>query len=218
MCRRQLEDDVVIARLGVSIHGRELRAVLVRNGRVRWRASLECSYAEAGPDAIATLLESLPKHVGPKRATIAIGLAWCQLKQINGMPATKNAAMLTRLLRENVDSFFLRRGSRVAVSDVMLRADASVWAAAFDQDVVTAAIDALSKRGFAKARVMPSVASIASLLPAGVHRWEDDGTIVELTTNANRSIERLRRVGRLEVGGGRLEDTATSNLQPPTSR
>ena len=184
----------MIARLGVSIHAHELRAVLVRGRKVQWSAALDRSDADAGRGSIVELLDSLPRHLGPRRATVALGLEWCQLKRIDGLPASKDVAVLSRLVRENVDSFFLRHGNRGAASDVVRHADATTWAAWFDEDVATAAIAALRKRGFTKVRVVPSVVVIASVVPAGAHRWGDGDGVVEITTAVDGSIRELRRV------------------------
>lgn len=185
----------MIARLGVSVQTGEVRAVLVRRGHIRWRASVEGAYSAAtGKELLASLLASLPKAIGPRRATIAIGPAWCQVKQIDGLPPVSDLATLTRLLRENAASFFLRSGQRLAVSNVVRFDDGSHWAAAFDHDVALLAIESLRPFKFAKAVVVPGASAVASVLPTGVHRWTDGEHTLELANGDDGSLRYVRRV------------------------
>jgi hypothetical protein len=184
----------MIHRLGVSIHAHELRAVLVRGSDFLWHASLERDSSVSISEALASLLSSLPKTVGIRRATIAIGPSACQVKQIDGLPAVDDLAMLTRLLHENSAAFFLRRTHRLAVSDVERFDDGSLWAAAFDLDLVTAAIESLKKKGFSRSRIVPSVLALASVLPAGTSQWSDGDHTVEISTDERHVLLRTRRV------------------------
>jgi hypothetical protein len=185
----------MIARLGVSIHSGEVRALLVQRGVVRWHASVSCELSGAtASETFASLLATLPKRVGIRRATVAIGPAWCQVKHIEGLPAVRDLAMLTRLLHENSMSFFLRIGGRLAVSDIVRHTDGALWAAAFDQDVATSAIEALKRHGFANARIVPSVSAVSGVAPAGVHVWCDGEHVIELTIDEHRLLKRVRRV------------------------
>lgn len=184
----------MISRLGVSIHADGVHGVLVQRGEIRWRESVACQYTTStGPETIAALLASLPKRLGVRRATIAVGPAWCQVRQIEGLPATNDLAMLTRLLRENSDSFFLRGAARLEVCDIVRLADGSQWAAAFDHDLAMSVIEALKQQRFVNVRVLPSVIAIASLLPAGAHHWHDGQQATELCVGDRGGLLRVRR-------------------------
>jgi hypothetical protein len=198
----------MIARLGVSIHSGEVRAVLVRRGVVRWHASVPCEFsATTAAEVFALLLATLPKRFGIRRATVAIGPAWCQVKHIEGLPAVRDLAMLTRLLHENSMSFFLRSAGRLAVSDVVRYADGTLWASAFDQEIATSAIEALKRLRFANACVVPSVTAVAGVVPAGVHVWRDGEHAMELTLDEHRVLKRVRRVsGEDETQAPTLSD------------
>lgn len=195
----------MIARLGVSIHSGEVRALLVQRGVVRWHASVPCEFSAAtAVEVFASLLATLPKRLGIRRATVAIGPAWCQVKHIEGLPAVRDLAMLTRLLHENSMSFFLRNLGRLAVSDIVRFADGTLWASAFDQEIAMSAIEALKRYRFANACVVPSVTAVAGLAPAGVHVWRDGEHTMELTVDEHRLLRRVRRA------------SSDDETQPPT--
>jgi hypothetical protein len=185
----------MIARLGVSIHAGEVRALLVQRGDVRWRSSLACEYSAASAaETFERLLAALPKRLTFRRATVAIGPLWCQVKRIEGLPAGRDLALLTKLLRENSASFFLRGTTRLAVSDVTCFPDGSLWAAAFDQEIVASVIETLKRLGFGDLRIVPSVSAIASILPSGAWCWRDAEQVMELTIGEHRAFTRVRRV------------------------
>jgi hypothetical protein len=188
----------MIVRLGLSLEAAAIHAVLVTRNRVIWQSSMDASFGTAGSDEIGRLLAPMPRRFGLRRATIALGLSWAQVKQIEGLPPVKDDATRSRLVRENSASFFLHGGSRMAVSEIVRLADATIWAAAFDHTVVSAILGVLGKRGFTNVRVMPSVVALASLASDGVHYWEDGGAIVEATTEKHE-VSGIRRVASRDV-------------------
>jgi hypothetical protein len=185
----------MIARLGVSIHAGEVRALLVKRGDVHWRSSLVCEYSPASAaETFERLLASLPKQLGFRRATVAIGPQWCQVKQIEGLPAVNDLALLTKLLRENNASFFLRGAGRLALSDVVRLSGGSFWAAAFEEEIATSVIETLKRLRFIDTQVVPSLSAVASILPSGVWCWRDGEHVIELTIGERRAFGGVRRV------------------------
>lgn len=182
----------MIARLGVSIHATEICTVLVEGKSIRWHASIGRGASEPVADAITAVLSTLPKIVGIRRATIAIGPNACHAKQLEGLPVVSDTAMLTRLVHENGAAFFLA-GDRLALSAVARFENGTSWAAAFDRETAVAAIDAVKKKGIASVRVSPSTVALASVVPAGVVEWTDGDCHTEISTS-ERGLVSVRRL------------------------
>lgn len=184
----------MINRLGISIHAREVRAVLVRGRQVAWHAAVDRTSITSLGDAITSLLSSLPKSPGVRRATVAIGPSSCQVKKLDGLPSVGDLSLLTRLLHENSASFFLLGGSRLAITDVARLGGGTLWAGAFDHDVALVAVAALKKKGYLKFRIVPSVIALASVLQAGETCWSDGDHAVEIRVTDGQILAHVRRV------------------------
>jgi len=207
-----------MARLGVSVAGPEIRAVLLRRTRIVWHGCAELVTGESAREGVERLLAIVPgRLIGRRfapRVTVAIGLAHSQLKQIDGLPAMKHRTMLSRIVRENCASFFLRTGARVVVSDVEHRADGTNWAAAFDADVVDAVLVALRKRGISRPSILPYVAAVAPLLPSGTHHLTAGDVTVQLTTMQGGCVTAIRRwTGNVPPGELLVLPAATAVVQ-----
>ena len=180
------------ARLGVSVHRGELRGVLVRRARVVWHGRAPAASNDSLGAALACLLRDVP-HRRP-RACVALGLAFSQLKVIEGLPAVKRRAVAAQLVRENAESFFLRAPNGLVVTDAHRDADGALWAAALDALVVADLLAALRRRGCSRVTMMPYAAAAAAAAGAGVHELCDDGMSVEITVGAGGAITRIRRL------------------------
>jgi hypothetical protein len=193
-----------MARLGIAVTGTEIRAVLMRRTRIMWHGCVELVGGESVCEGVERLLAMVPARLMGRRfaprVTVAIGLAHSQLKQIDGLPAMKEQKMLSRIVRENCASFFLRTGARVVVSDVEQRTDGTNWAAAFDADVVDEVLVALRKRGISRPSILPYVAAVAPLLLPGTHHLTAGDVAVQLTTMEGRVTAIRRWTGSVPPG------------------
>ncbi|MEP6493403.1 MAG: hypothetical protein ABJF01_12040 [bacterium] len=183
-----------MARLGLAITRSGASAVLVRRTRIAWHGRVELMSGESIRDGLERLLAGAPiTSAFPPTSVVAIGAGQCQLKQIDGLPAVKRSAM-SKVVRENSASFFVRIGLRIVVSDVEQRTDGSSWGAAFDADVIDEVLVAFRRRRIGRPSILPIATAVAPLLVAGAHRLADDGVVLELTTVDSGRIAHIRRV------------------------
>lgn len=173
------------ASIGVAVHSDELAAVVVRAGRVHAIVRQRRNDGDLAAD-VASLMALVPRRRWLRyRATIAAGFEWCRLKELEGLPHSADLRMLSRVVRENVASFFLQRGRRLSVGVVAREANGRLWAAAFEHDALGEMADALSSSGCSRVRAIPSVAAIARVVTAGTHVWLDGDTATEMTVDAS---------------------------------
>jgi len=180
--------------LGVSIHRKTVCAVLLNRGRVSWHHDIDRGPSESAKDSLTRLLGAMPRRRFPRlRATVSIGVANCQVKAITDLPPLKDVRVLSRLVRENEGSFFLRTSSRFYVTDALRRRDGSLWAAALDAMTVDSALEALAELGIRRCRVIPQHSAVAITVPAGTITVSDDEACVELVIAARGEITGARR-------------------------
>jgi len=182
----------VTARLGVSVHRGELRAVLVRRGRLVWHGRAPAASSDSLDVVVGRLLRAVPR--GRPRVRAALGLAFSQLKVVEGLPAVNPWPLAVQLVRENAESFFLRAPNGLVVTDAHRAANGAVWAAALDARVVAELLAALGRRGCSRVTVMPYAAAAAAVAPAGVHELTDDGVSLEITIGDGGAITRIHRL------------------------
>ena len=152
-----------------SRSGGELRAVFVRGGACRVAvASAVREYADRLDQASrSAAVADVPLDSCDRRAcVVVIGFAHSQVKRSTGLPPTKHLPMLTRIVRENADSFFLRSAARTVVTDVERRRRRRVVGGRFDGAMVDARRSARCAGVAFDARRLPPSSSLARLLPA----------------------------------------------------
>jgi hypothetical protein len=181
----------MIVHLGIAVHDRDVCVVIASRGRVTWQAQAPRAADGSVADVLRALLVSLPRH-RMRSASIALGLRWTQIKALHGMPPAKDGRLLSRLIHENITAFFLGKPGQLVVSDVVRRDDGTLWAAAFDFDVVSQAVDVLRGIGISRIRVFPSVAAFASVASPGVHVWTDGDFAIELSISSEGAITSTR--------------------------
>jgi len=189
------------ARLGISITRGECACVLVRRGRVLWRRRVARDAIRGVGPAIAELLATAPTRRA--RAIVAVGVSYAQIKRISGVPSTMGADLASRLVRENVTSFFLRSSARLVTSGVQRGRDGATWSAAVDGALVDEVIDALRAAGFRPPVFVPEPVAASIVLPPGTYDVVDGDVVAELTITDRGALERVRRVRRRIDDGGR---------------
>lgn len=120
-------------RIGVALTATSASAALVRGDTVVWSHAVAVTREESRRDAIRQLLASSPRR---RRTTVGVVVdaTYVQVRPLEGLPLL-DPVLLTRLVRENAPTFFLKRDGGVVTSALHRDGDA-VWAAAFDRDVV----------------------------------------------------------------------------------
>jgi len=204
-----------VKRLGILISSDAVRALIVRSGRVVWHAESAIGTTEVqipreacprgsasdrrarddGPvsAALHRVLSKVPRsRVGRMTVRVAFGLAYSDMKRIEGLPPARQPKLLNRLVSENADAFFLRLGARTFVSEVELRADGSAWASAFDAAVLDEVFGVLRKRRLA-AGVMSFATAAAHAVAPGTWCIRDGGVGLELTTIEGAVIQSVWR-------------------------
>jgi hypothetical protein len=182
-----------MTRIGISVAPKHVHVVVVRGSRVVWRGSTPIAVRESLADAIAGLLSTMPPSAvegRPPRVLAAIGPSWVQLKAIAGLPPIDKPRLLSRLVHENVDSFFLRTATRLVVGEIEARSDGSAWAAAFDDAVLRDIGDGLARGGLRFGGAVPSASALATLGPTSFV-CTDGSTCVEVSSR-DGIVDRLR--------------------------
>ncbi len=181
--------------LGIGVRRSELRAVLVHRGRVAGSEHVVVSSGESWADGLHRLLALVPLR-GRRwtRTTVAIGLAHSQVRRIDGLPPTRHSSLLTRVVRESAASFFPRAGSRTLVSDVVVRADGSHWAAAVDADLVDQLGASLRAHGLTRVTIIPAIIALAARSDPGQRRFAEDGVAIEALVAEGGTVGHVRRL------------------------
>jgi hypothetical protein len=156
------------------------------------------------------LLSTIPRQgimpISP-HTVVAIGPSWVQLKSIAGLPKAK-PRLLSRLVRENASSFFLRMNGPMVVSEVELRRNGSAWSAAFDESALHEIRHGLHRSGLRLAAAVPAAGVIASIVE-GSFTWTDGANEVEIVAS-DGIVDRIRLRSRREV-----EPSRCPNSIPP---
>jgi hypothetical protein len=201
-------------RLGISIRRDVCAGLIVRRGRVLWRRRAGRDAIQGVGPAIAELLATAPKRRARIRVTVAVGASYAQIKRISGVPSTMRADPASRLVRENVASFFLRSSLRLLTTGVQRGRDGATWSAALDGAPVEEIIDALRAAGFRPPVLVPEPVAASMVLASGTHHVADGEVVAELTITDRGALERVRRVRRGIDGGGRGDANRDWTAQP----
>jgi hypothetical protein len=194
----------VSARLGISIRRDECVGLVVRRGRVLWRRRAARDAIQGVGPAIAELLATAPQRRARVRVTVAVGASYGQIKRITGVPSAMRADVASRLVRENVMSFFLRSSPRLVTTGVQRGGDGAAWSAALDAALVEEVVDALRAAGFRPPVFVPEPVAASMVLAPGTHQVVDGDVVAEITITDRGALERICRLrrGSDDRGGG----------------
>jgi hypothetical protein len=181
-------------RLGICVSATAAYGVIVHRDRVVWHACSPVSENEGPCAALERLVSGMPQS-GLRRpaANLVLGLAHSHVKRIEGAPLAGRVELLNRVVQENVDSFFLRLGTRTSVGALHRGADGSLWAAGFDDVLLHDVVAVLRRRGHTPRTVLPFAAAAACVLSSGTWCVCDGDRRVELTTIEGGAIQACRR-------------------------
>jgi len=170
-------------RLGISISADAVRAVLVRAGRVVWHAHAVIDEQEGVRPALDRLLSRVPRsRWGGTSVRVALGLAYSQVKRIEGLPAARQTKVLDRIVAENADAFFLRVGASTLPTRVERLGDGSIVAGALDSAIVEIVLAGLRRRRLSPRFFLPFGVAMSHAIPVGLWRISDGGRSLELDT------------------------------------
>jgi hypothetical protein len=194
--------------LGVAIGAAEIRAVLVRRGVIQWHSSEPFAGVGALGRVLRTLLARAPRLSIGTRVTVVISPAWVQVKSLSGLPSIKPARLVSQLLRENQQTFFLWKGSPAVIADVQQLKSGAAWGAAFDKEVIDESTQAFHATRMTVGYVVPAAVAIVAAIPNQAITWIDDDIQSELEGDADG----LRRAERMSNDAKRSARPLPSSL------
>jgi hypothetical protein len=180
--------------IGLAVASDELRSVAVRDGMVRWAMRADRTSEPALAVQIAALLAQAPSPRWRKSRVIAvIGPGAAQMKRLAGLPPIESRAALGALVHESVSRFFLRNGVPLVTSSVRMVELGTVWAAAFEQPVISEIELGCRAAGLDLRAIVPAVDALAAGLLEGRAVWRDGDVRAEivLQRGAVMSVRRL---------------------------
>jgi hypothetical protein len=124
-----------------------------------------------------------------------------QSKPLHGLPSVKSARLADQLLRENQQAFFLWKAAPCVITDIHVAKDGSMWAAAFDKNVLDETTSFLRSRRLVLARVLPSLVALVAALPNRTVVWSDadDRFQLEGDEHGPRRAERIALASSVET-------------------
>ena len=180
-------------RIGLSIGARDVRAVWVESGAVRWHRSVALESAARIDDALRALLDDVPRTLTRARANVVLSPAWVQVKSLCGLPPVQSRRAANQLLRQNQQAFFLWKGQPGILADIHVDSDGGAWGAAFVPDILESLARALRARRVTLGQIAPAVSALAAVVSDSRFCWSDGADLFELETN-RRELRRVRCV------------------------
>lgn len=194
-------------RIGLSIGARDVRAVWVESGAVRWHRSVSLESAARIDDALRALLDDAPRTLTRARANVVLSPAWVQVKSLCGLPPVESRRAANQLLRQNQQAFFLWKGQPSVLADMHVDSNGAAWGAAFDADMLESLARALRARRVTLGQIAPAASALAAVVSDRRFCWSDGADLFELETN-RRELRRVRRiVGTAEIEAAPLPES-----------
>jgi len=167
--------------IGLSLNGRTVRAIAVRDEAPVWSSEREQGDEESLRVAIAAVLDTVPRRrwKSPK-VYAALGPARVQVKALSGLPPVANESDLKNLVRESAARFFLVNGSPPITAVSATTPDGAVLAAGFDRETVAAITGACADARCSLVAVVPSAAVLPAALCGDSAVWSDERVSVEI--------------------------------------
>ena len=205
--------------VGISIGAREVRAVVLRNGRVAAATEAELAPGDTLADAVAEVLAGAPVPRFPRPAVVAaLGPSRAQVRRVTGLPPVKDPRVLAEILREGTSRFFLQNGAALVTTGVRVEAPGTAWGAALDAAAVRAAEEGCRRAGFRLSSVVPAVA----VLPAGLAGdrlvLRDGAVTAEVEVDEKRRLRSIRRIPAAAALATTDDGAAVDALAPVGAR
>lgn len=209
------------ARIGLAVDDTCVRAALVRGHTVRWRHEVPLDGGDLR-SAVQRILHAAPRQrFARRRAAVLLGPAYSQLRRLEGLPPLPNRKLVTQLVRENTNAFFLHTAPSFAIPEIHVTGVGTRWGVALDRSAVDDAVAGAAAAGYA-------VVAIATSRTAPWQQTIDDAALAaaSLTTHspfawrASGGEARSRFVRRAQIAAGTLvvAAAATAAVIAPTVR
>jgi hypothetical protein len=180
------------ARIGLGVGRAEVRAVLLRDGAIAWRAARAVVDSEPLADVIAELLTGAPiRRLFRPAVVAAIGPATSQVKRLTGLPTVSEQAVVSQLLRANTGRFFLHSDASLA-APVAYRSNGSWWGAVVHDQTIESIQEACERARLRFEGCIPTSAALAHMITDGSVEWRD-GDLRTTVTVARRIWTDIRR-------------------------
>lgn len=181
--------------VGISIGADEVRAVVLRGGKVIAATEAELAPGDSLSDAVAEVLAGAPVPRWPRPPVIAaLGPARAQVRRISGLPPIADARVLAGIIREGTGRFFLQNGVPLVTTGVRVEAPGTAWGAALDANAVRAAEEGCRRAGFRLSAVVPAVAVLGAALRGERIVWRDGSVAAEVELGADGAMRSVRRL------------------------
>jgi hypothetical protein len=181
------------ARIGLEVRADDLRAVMIRSGKIAWHTRVTLHDSSPLADSVAMLLAQRPSvGRGRPRVSAAVGFSHAQIKRLDGLPQVRERVQMTRLLREHASAVFLADAGTVAVPDVFRSADAKWWGAAIDRAVIDDVVVGARRSGLRVEAIVPTASALARTCPDGSQTVDDGRASIAIVTKGGE-LRELRR-------------------------
>lgn len=180
-------------RIGLSVGAREVRAVWIESGVVRWHGGAAIETAAQIDDALRGLLEGSPRKLARARMNVVLSPAWVQAKPLYGLPRVESRRVANQLLSQNQQAFFLWKGQPSVLADIQSSSDGVAWGAAFEPGMLESLARVLRAARMRLGQIAPAISALAALVPDGSYWWSDGAERFELQAY-RRELRRVRRV------------------------
>ena len=180
-------------RIGLSVGPREVRAVCVESGVVRWHGCASLESAVRIDDALRVLFAGAPRAVARARVSVALSPAWVQAKPLPGLPRVESRRVSNQLLGQNQQAFFLWKGGPSVLADIHTNSDGAAWGAAFDPAMLESLVRAMRTRRMTLGQIAPAVAALGWLVAEGSCCWSDGEGLFELRAS-HGELQNVQRV------------------------
>lgn len=185
-------------RIGLSVGAREVRAVSIESGVVRWHGGASMEAAARIDDALRALFNDAPRELARAPVNVVLSPAWVHAKQLHGLPRVESRRLANQLLIQNQQAFFLWKGQPSVLADIHVNLDGAAWGAAFDPGMLESLARVIRATQLRLRHIAPAVSALAALVPDGSCWWSDGLEFFELQV----SRRELRRVRRLDDTAG----------------
>jgi hypothetical protein len=178
----------------LSISSDVVRAALVGRNGITWRRELARPSGSDLADLVAELLNAVPRgRLESRRVVAVVGPSGVQLKRLDGLPATRDALLLTNIVRESVARFFLVHEALPVTTPVWHDSLGHPWCAAFDAPLLDAIAGACDRARMRLTCVAPVLVLLPNILGDGAHVWRDGATQIGFEVRDGALIDATRR-------------------------
>ena len=205
-------------RVGIAVFRSEVRAVAVRGSRVVWTHVAKAA-DQPLEQVLAQLYRSIPqRRFGVPGVRVVFGPQLGQQRCLAGLPVSLKAQLLRTAINENIERFFLRTPSRLAVTPPVRCPDGTLIAAALDAGAVSAVLSAATGVTPEYVGCAAAVLGWALQVPNGMQAFDwggdDERVRVRLRDGVVVSVQRVPAEVRRVLSPNSVDAIDTVHLCP----